>query len=1045
MAAAQISYPEILEKAGFYLGGRPLPELVWSAEELRDAPRSGTATLERVERSFRYQAVLRPEEKAGRLGITDVYELSGSPCIYFKRLDADLEAERLVSQLFAWQKAAWNHGQAQLLWIVTPTQVRILNAYAHPPEKITADALKHIELARFEHIADQLRELSEKASREQIESQLFWSRLGKSVDRKTRVDKQLIKDLKSGAERLCERGLALAEAHRLLLRAVFASYLETRGWLKEAELREHVGAASFRSALLEPRRAARMFAWLASTFNGDVFPHDLLQPYTAEQLEELHFLLAGADPRSGQRYLWPYEFDVLPVELLSSIYEEFAHDLDPAAAKGRSVHYTPANVVDLTLSEVFADELFEEKLPKEAKVLDLSCGSGVFLVEALRRLVGRKIAAGERWTRKLVRDTLYQQVFGVDVSAGAVYVAAVSLYLAALELDPNPSRGNGVRFEPLVLPANPEKRKLRKLFNLFEADAFDLDADFNSQSPFSRKEFSVVVGNPPWTRPRGVRASAGASSAEEQMHIEYCLKQGITLPSQDPPDQAFVWRSADFATAQARFGLILGGRRFFGHHPRTVAARRELILRFSPKTMVNLSPLHREGAFPTAMQPAMIFIASNKSAPKQTKFALITPERNRAFARHGTLELGSERVQMLGVQRAAREPDLLKVASWGGPRDADLLDRLRSFCTFGSILEEIGIKPSQGFIRGKPEQRIRAVDRSLLEIPHPRLETEGFCPFGLDPHSLPPLEDDRMQWPRDAAIYRGPLLLISLGLGRSGLEAAFSEEAVVYSQRYYGVHAADEHCPWLECMNGILNSSLATYFLFLTSSEWGVERDSIPWIDIGRIPAPSPKIRGNAEARCLKRIVEKIRRSLRKGSSPPQDALSELDRAVFDLYGLDPDQRLLVQDMVSMTIDLYRKGEASAAKKPASHDDLAAYAATFTDVSNRFLSLGGDAKMIAEVFNVAAPLQIIKFRRVASSSAEPAVRQIQLPEMGALLEQIAKHLPPAERGILHVRRHLRVYGKGELYILKPNQRRYWTRSQALHDADAVLAEHMRSL
>ena len=59
-----------------------------------------------------------------------------------------------------------------------------------------------------------------------------------------------------------------------------------------------------------------MFDWLAATFNGDVFPQGSSTPYTAGQLDELRFLLEGGDPESGQRYLWPYEFDVLPVEKL---------------------------------------------------------------------------------------------------------------------------------------------------------------------------------------------------------------------------------------------------------------------------------------------------------------------------------------------------------------------------------------------------------------------------------------------------------------------------------------------------------------------------------------------------------------------------------------------------------------------------------------------------------------------------------------------------------------------------------------------------------
>ncbi|HEX9735729.1 MAG TPA: N-6 DNA methylase, partial [Thermoanaerobaculia bacterium] len=581
-----------------------------------------------------------------------------------------------MARLFDWQRAAWNHGQASMLWVVTPTQVRVLDAYARPPAKPGRDGLERIEIRRFERIADQLEELRDTVSRQEIESGLFWRRAGRGIDRKNRVDRQLIQDLSGVAGRLCEAGLELSEAHRLLLRAIFASYLESRGWLTPQRLRPAVGVEGVQEALKKPQAAQRLFAWLAETFNGDVFPAGRARPYSAGQLEELRFFLRGGDPKTGQRYLWPYEFDVVPVELLSSIYEEFAHALDPTAAKSRSTHYTPMNLVELTLAEVFDDDNFEDELPAEPRVLDLACGSGVFLVEALRRLVSRRLAAGAPLTRKLIRDTLYKQIFGVDLSAGAVQIAAVSLYLAALELDPNPHLGNGVKFEALVYPDDADKRSERRCFNLFAADAFDVEADFNRQAPFAEKSFAAVFGNPPWTRPRGARAAAGAAALDELRHVVYCREREISLPSQDPPDQAFAWRAADFAVEGARLGLILSARRFFSHHPDTVTARQGLLGRFVPRTVVNLAALHRERVFPTAIHPGMIYVAANQPGSPQSSFSYVTVERSKDFERHGTIEIGPELVKSLSSRRAIHEDDFLKIATWGNARDARLVEEL---------------------------------------------------------------------------------------------------------------------------------------------------------------------------------------------------------------------------------------------------------------------------------------------------------------------------------------------------------------------------------
>ena len=114
-----------------------------------------------------------------------------------------------------------------------------------------------------------------------------------------------------------------------------------------------------------------------------------------------------------------------------------------ATETGRlSVYYTRLPVVSLVLDEVM------DGLTGKETVLDLTCGSGVFLVEALRRLVHLK-SGGDTPSRELIRTTLYQQVYGVDISEAAVRVAAFSLYLAALELDLDPQPPRALRFKPL--------------------------------------------------------------------------------------------------------------------------------------------------------------------------------------------------------------------------------------------------------------------------------------------------------------------------------------------------------------------------------------------------------------------------------------------------------------------------------------------------------------------------------------------------------------------------------------------------------------------
>jgi hypothetical protein len=62
----------------------------------------------------------------------------------------------------------------------------------------------------------------------------------------------------------------------------------------------------------------------------------------------------------------------------------------------------------------------------------------------------------------------------------------------------------------------------------------------------------------------------------------------------------------------------------------------------------------------------------------------------------------------------------------------------------------------------------------------------------------------------------------------------------------------------------------------------------------------------------------------------------------------------------------------------------------------------------------------------------------------AVLKNIAEQLPPKLADHVFTRRNARIYVGEYLYIIKPAQLRYWSRSAGLNDADTVLAEHFRN-
>ena len=296
----------------------------------------------------------------------------------------------------------------------------------------------------FRTVEDALDDLDAFAGRLAMETGRFWQQT-RAVDRRTSVDRQLLSDLAALERDLVAAGLDRAAARGLIGRSIFAQFLVDREIVTAERLESEYGREALSAVLRDRPATKRLFDWLRDTFNGDMFPSEGAPLPDAEHLSRVADFLDAVDPESGQGTLFPYQFDVIPVELISSIYEQFAHaePSTPGRESETDVFYTRLSLVSLVLDEI------TDGLTGTETVLDLTCGSGVFLVEALRKLVALR-AKGTSPSRETIRSTLHGQIYGVDVSEAAVRVAAFSLYLAALELDPDPQPPEALRFEPLI-------------------------------------------------------------------------------------------------------------------------------------------------------------------------------------------------------------------------------------------------------------------------------------------------------------------------------------------------------------------------------------------------------------------------------------------------------------------------------------------------------------------------------------------------------------------------------------------------------------------
>ena len=685
-----------------------------------------------------------------------------------------------------------------------------------------------------------------------------------------------------------EQALSNGDVISLIGRALFTRFLADRNILKNSELGNvSHGTTDAHQLFSTPQRASATFQWLDRTFNGDLL-HLSDSNYgnffarLGDKASDVCRTLGNIMWRApgGQLALdWGgLRFQHIPVDVLSQVYEHFAHENFRELAKKTSIHYTPRSIAELVVDGTF--EALPAAQRASAKVLDAAAGAGVFLVLALRRLVGELwIHQQRRPDRKQIRNLLNTQLCGMDINPESLKVAALSLYLAALELDPDPQPLSDLKFDELFDTV---------LHSVSEERLTGPDAHLGSLATGIPNigQFDIVLGNPPWTAFPGADKKfldAIANSAVQKQVDQEKLSKATGLVPWQAPDLAFLWRSLQWCKPGGAIGYLMHARLLFSADH--FEARRLLFTLLRVTGLLNATALRKSKlVWPSNDAPFCALVAINSKPQAGDSFFYLNPYAEPVSKVLGGIRLDPSAATPVQNELVKNISPIFKILFKGSALDLNLIERLGDGLRipFGGYVSKTlkssihrGYEPSEGAKRDA---------RHLANLPS--LETSDSPRFVLNVAHLPSIKQRhpalQMHLPHGSENYVGPLILFRQApkFDRNDRGAIWSADDVAYCFSYYGLPVGDS--PIGEYLFILSYSDLFVYWALLTSAKFGIERETFYVEDIRSFPIEPYSQLTDAQRRKCHQLAAQIR-----AGECPWIELEEFVRSAYRLSELD--------------------------------------------------------------------------------------------------------------------------------------------------------------
>jgi Eco57I restriction-modification methylase len=901
----------------------------------------------------------------------------------------------------------WSNCRIPMFIVIGKTGIEIFDS--RKPVEIVEGKLKTSPIDKLNLASDAVAEYQKlkSYSKELFDSGVFWEndKVKGHFLESTSAYRDLINNLKYIREEFIKRvGLPEKIAHKLLVFGILIKYLEERGnengGLFAKNFFSEFNAENFCGVLRQKGKIISLFHKLSQKFNGKIFEwanddeEQIIEKADLTSLAEFLDADFQMTTRQGTLFGWKlYSFNHLPIELISSVYEEFLNN-------EKGVVYTPEFLVNTLIDESMPHKDYEKT---DFKTIDVSCGSGIFLVSAFKTLVQRHRFSKFKETGKLLKlnsnellSVIKKNIFGIDIKDDARNLTVFSLCLALCD--------------ELTPPQIWEELKFDKTFqdNFKTANYFEY-----VELPENHGKFDLVIGNPPFislSKDKNGKyfkekigneqiekyygtykeKTSGGKEVKKKMYVNDDIV-GKDKKKIFPDNQTalmFLEQSTLLLKENGLVCLIMPSAPLLYNNSNEF--RKYFFQKYQVSQILdftNLDSVLFEADVPTAA----IFVHKQEH-DEEKSITHITIRRTKTNEDKIFFEIDKYDFHYVSKMEAINDKHIWKCNLLGGGRLHNLVTRLSYSPSIKDFIEANKWVYGVGYEIGSLGKQIKT---AAYITGNPSLPTPTLTENGIDKNQIFTETAKKFHRISNEKLFTPPHLLIKTNIGKEKIPTYFSDDYLTFKKVILGVSAPEnERNELLELSESIdIHKDIYRFLIAATSNKYLVSRETATLNqDFLNLPYPQDK---------------------------------------EDLQ-LSYVEQILCDDVLDYYIQIKSESRKAKMNNFADESNLKKYGEVFNKLLNSVYGKSGKWLYLNKIYD-SGEFYITEF------NYGDEIKEVEFEKTDKIKENL-KSIIINELGTnFHLQRVIRINERNKFTFIKPKNLRYWLRSIAIKDADEVFS------